>query len=104
MLERASAEAEAKDTIATEDDFLDRFEQLRHSYIEAVKSGATRMVTARLARKIRDLCSKHSDVLSPSIRENVVAVGMFDVIGAAVDSYETRLLMDVRESLTDGKH
>ena len=104
MLERASAEAEAKDTIATEDDFLDRFEQLRHSYIEAVKSGATRMVTARLARKIRDLCCKHSDVLPPSIRENVVAVGMFDVIGAAVDPYETRLLMDVRESLTDGKH
>lgn len=103
MLERASAEAEAQDTIATEDDFLDRFEQLRHSYIEAVKSGATRMVTARLARKIRDLCSKHSDVLSPSIRENVVAVGMYGVTEVAVDPYEIRLLIDVRESLTGDK-
>ena len=103
MLERASAETEAQDTIATEDDFLDRFEQLRHSYIEAVKSGATRMVTARLARKIRDLCSKHSDVLSPSIRENVVAVGMYGVTEVAVDPYEIRLLIDVRESLTGDK-
>lgn len=104
MLERASAEAESKDTIVTEDDFLNRFEQLRHSYIDAVKSGATAMVTVKLARKIRDLCRKHSDVLSPSIRENVVAVGMYGVIQVAVDPYEIRLLMEVRKGLVNDKN
>ena len=103
MLEKAENSVGAKEAIATEDDFLNRFEQLRHSYIDAVKSGATRMVTVRLARKIRDLCRKHSDVLSPSIRENVVAVGMYGVIQVAVDPYEIRLLMEVRKGLVNEK-
>lgn len=99
MLKKAENSVGGDDAIVTEDEFLNRFEQLRHSYINAVKSGATTMVTAKLARKIRDLCRNHSDVLSPSIRKNVVAVGMFGVIQAAVDPYETRLLMEVLKGL-----
>lgn len=42
MLKNASAEATAKDTIATEDDFLDMFEKLRYAYIKAVKGATSR--------------------------------------------------------------
>ena len=42
MLKNASAEAIAKDTIATEDDFLDMFEKLRYAYIKAVKGATSR--------------------------------------------------------------
>ena len=87
MLKNASANGGVKDTIVTEDDFLDRFEKLRYAYIKAVKGGDKSMVPVGLARKVLDLCSRYAGVVSESLRQNALTAGLVEMAQASKDQY-----------------
>lgn len=45
------------------------------------------MMPASLARKMLDLCRKHSRLVSESVRENALTAGLVDMVQASKDNY-----------------
>ena len=55
------------------------------------------MMPASLARKMLDLCRKHSRLVSESVRENALTAGLVDMVEASKANY---LMLLINESVT----